>query len=690
MNKTHNNVKKAILNICFVLAFVLSPFGLSLVNASDTQAPQSQTEPPVEMGDLSNVEEVNTFTDKLVASAVRSNKIPGAAVVVVQGDDVLFSKGYGFTDEGKKNPVDPDKTLFRAGSLSTLVEMVTLLRLVDQGKVSLDADVNQYLEGFQIKGAFGQPVTVRHLLNRTGGFDTLTWIGEPTDSADLLIPFMEYAKKSQPARVFPPGTEVNLSPFSYDYIVVGAIIESVTGMPYEEYLEKDVLPSIGADHTSARQPLEGDLAAALSTEFDLKGPYSVPMKSSYYNARPVNGLSTSASDLARFVRFLLNKGKLDDQVILQKSSVEALMNNPFSHNEHLSPQVGPFTGFNYNGIRGMFMYHLVEDGFTGAIYLFPEKQIGIILLSNSYPSKLILTLPTKFAEHYIPATGEIVNTEETTATVALSGEDLKRYEGFYHRIGLPEKTLWKTFLIQGTWETVKVTPNGSGGLESRGGVGQYSYEMNWLPVGENLFQFTGEKKLAWNFLNFDSDNYLAFGENDKGEIAYIYAGQTSYEKMYWYEDAALHILMWVVALGLFITFIYQQIIQWFWKWYSIPPYEERGKLEPSRWHYIMRILAGIASLFGAVVIASLVVLLLMDVSWLQTYTPEKAVAFLRTVMTLPMIFLVIVPFLVAGCIWVWVKKYWTIKDRLYYTAVTAAALLATWQFTIWNVLFYRF
>jgi CubicO group peptidase (beta-lactamase class C family) len=689
MDKTHHT-KKTILNICLVLAFVLSPFGLSLANASDVQAPQNQTEPPVEIGDLSDIEEVNTFVDQLVAGAVKSNKIPGAAVVVVQGEDVLFSKGFGFTDEDKKNPVDPEKTVFQAGSLSTLVEMAALLQLVDQGRISLDTDVNQYLDGYQIKEAFGQPVTVRHLINRTGGFDTLTWIGEPTKSVDQLIPFMEYAKKSQPARVFPPGTQVNLSPFSYDYIVAGAIIESVTGMTYEEYLEKDVLPQIGAANTSGRQPLEGDLAAALSTEFDLKGPYSVPMKSSYYNARPVNGLSTSAHDLALFVRMLLNNGKLGDKVILQQSSVEALMNNPFSHNEHLSPQVGPFIGFNYNGIRGLYMAHLVPDGFTGAIYLFPEKQAGIVLLTNSYPSKLLLTLPTKFAEHYIPASAEVVNTKETTATVALSSEDLERYEGFYHRIGLPEKTLWKTFLIQGTWETVKITPNGSGGLESRGGVGQYSYEMNWLPVGDNLFQFTGEKKLAWNFLNFDSDNYLAFGENDEGEIAYIYAGQTSYEKMNWYEDAALHILMWVVTLGLFISFIYQQIILWFWRWYTIPPYEERGKLEPSRWHYTMRILAGAASLFGAIVIVALVVLLLMDVTWLKTYTAEQATSFLRSVMSLPMIFLVFVPFLVAGCVWVWVKKYWTIRDRLYYTAVTAAALLATWQFTIWNVLFFRF
>jgi CubicO group peptidase (beta-lactamase class C family) len=91
-------------------------------------------------------------------------------VVVVKDGEVFFSKGYGFTDLESKKPVDPAKTLFRPGSISKLFTWTSIMQLVEQGKLSLDADVNTYLD-FTIPATFPQPITLKNLMTHTPGFE---------------------------------------------------------------------------------------------------------------------------------------------------------------------------------------------------------------------------------------------------------------------------------------------------------------------------------------------------------------------------------------------------------------------------------------------------------------------------------------------------------------------------------------
>jgi len=245
-------------------------------------------------------------------------------------------------------------------------------------------------------------------------------------------------------------------------------------------------------------------------------------------------------------------------------------------------------------------------------------------------------------------------------------------------------------LIQGTWETIKVMPDGEGGLNIRGGVGAYNWEYFWKPVDSQLFQYSGTRKDPWSFFRFDADGYISFVTNEKGEISHMYSGLTSYERMAWYEDTALHILLFVLCLGAFGAFLWQEVIIWFTRWASTPPYEVRGNLDASRSRYLARLAASLACVLGGGIIIYLLALLLMDISWIEDYTPQQARTFLTTFMTFPMIFLGLSPFVLASTFAVWYGRYWTMKDRLYYTAVTVASLIALWQFNVWNVIGYRF
>src|SRR5205807_9027263 len=114
-----------------------------------------------------------TFLDALIPSQLQNRNIPGAVVSVVKDGQVLFAKGYGYADFDAKKPVLADQTLFRPGSISKLFTATAVMQLVEQGKLDLDRDVNEYLD-FAIPKTYPEPVTLRRLLTHTAGFeDTL-------------------------------------------------------------------------------------------------------------------------------------------------------------------------------------------------------------------------------------------------------------------------------------------------------------------------------------------------------------------------------------------------------------------------------------------------------------------------------------------------------------------------------------
>ena len=115
-------------------------------------------------------EDVNAWLDGYMPYALQTGDIAGAVVAVVKDGQILTERGYGYSDVAKRTPVDPKLTLFRPGSVSKLVTWTAVMQLVEQGKIDLDADVNQYLD-FKIPPREGKPVTMRNLMQHIAGFE---------------------------------------------------------------------------------------------------------------------------------------------------------------------------------------------------------------------------------------------------------------------------------------------------------------------------------------------------------------------------------------------------------------------------------------------------------------------------------------------------------------------------------------
>ena len=169
--------------------------------------------------------DVGAFVDGYVAHQLEDYGIPGATVSVVKDGEVIFAKGYGEADVKAEEPVVADETLFRIASTNKLFTATAVMQLVEEGRLDLDRDVNAYLDDVEIPDTYpGQPVTLRHLLTHTAGFEERI-TGTLARDADDVAPLGEHLSENVPARVRPPGEVTSYS--NYGVALAGHVVEEV-------------------------------------------------------------------------------------------------------------------------------------------------------------------------------------------------------------------------------------------------------------------------------------------------------------------------------------------------------------------------------------------------------------------------------------------------------------------------------
>ena len=168
--------------------------------------------------------DVNAWLDGFMPNVLATGDMAGAVVVVVKDGQVLTQRGFGFADVARRRPVDPERTLFRPGSISKLFTWTAVMQLVEQGRLNLDADVNRYLD-FEIPPRDGQPITLRNIMTHTAGFEeqVKTLIGYDREHAP---PYDELLKRWIPSRVYAPGTTPAYS--NYATALAGYIVQRVS------------------------------------------------------------------------------------------------------------------------------------------------------------------------------------------------------------------------------------------------------------------------------------------------------------------------------------------------------------------------------------------------------------------------------------------------------------------------------
>ena len=243
--------------VLLVLAMILTNSGSVAASADEQTRPISaglglDSHPTVELAEanqagFTDLDGLETFLDEFFNKNMAELNIPGAAVAVVKDGEILFSEGYGFADLEQQIPVDPAQTIMRVGSVSKLFTATAAMQLVEQGLIDLDKDVNSYLTALQISDELSQPVTLDQLLTHTAGFEDRV-IGTSTLSPDEVLPLGEHLGDSIPKRVLEPGSVHSYSNFGFG--LTGQLIEEISGMPFTQYVEENILQPVGMTRTT--------------------------------------------------------------------------------------------------------------------------------------------------------------------------------------------------------------------------------------------------------------------------------------------------------------------------------------------------------------------------------------------------------------------------------------------------------
>jgi CubicO group peptidase (beta-lactamase class C family) len=366
--------------------------------------------------------DVESWADGIIPASLAANDIAGAVVVVVKGDQILFSKGYGYAQTEGRKPVVADKTLFRPGSISKLFTWTALMQLVEQGKVGLDTDINKYLD-FKVTGKGGSIITPRHLLTHRAGFednikDLILLEPQPGLTATA------YLKRWVPKRVYRAGSTPAYS--NYGAALAGYIVERVSGIPFETYVERNIFAPLGMRHSTFKQPLPLQLALNMSMGYISGAGPAQPFE----HILPAAGaLSATGNDMGRFMIAHLQNGRFDDRRILKSDTAVLMHNTATPIISSLNPMLLGFIDISINGHRA-----IGHDGnsiqFHSNMALFKDDGVGIFLSLNSAGADYLGVQKSffeAFADRYFPEQRELPPVMQEGAV-----SDAASIAGYYH------------------------------------------------------------------------------------------------------------------------------------------------------------------------------------------------------------------------------------------------------------------
>jgi CubicO group peptidase (beta-lactamase class C family) len=322
-------------------------------------------------------DDLGTFFDGILPLQLERSDIAGATVLVMKDGNVLLEKGYGYADVKAKKPVDPATTLFRLISISKVFTWISVMQLVEQGKIELDADVNRYLD-FQIRPKFNKPVTLRNLMTHTGGFE------EVIDNIILTDPrkavtLRDDLVRNQPIRLFPPGEIPAYS--NYGVGLASYIVQRASGEPFEQYVEEHIFAPLGMTHSSFHQPLEKRLEYTDSMGYR-GNTTKPPVGFEIFNPVGAGGLSSSAGDMGRFGQALLNGGELDGKRILKTETLAQMWTPQFRASDQLPPICMGFYQTWRNNLR--WIGHEGDMiAFHSLFFVEPQQKLVLFVSYNS-------------------------------------------------------------------------------------------------------------------------------------------------------------------------------------------------------------------------------------------------------------------------------------------------------------------
>lgn len=607
-------------------------------------------------GAQADAREMQAFFDSYLGAQMSAHHVAGAVVAVVKGDEVLLAKGYGYADVDRQISVDPNETVFILGSLTKLFTWTAVMQLVERGKLDLDVDVNSYLD-FALPTTFLRPITINHLMAHAAGFEDARF-AQMAASPARMTPLGSWVKTHVPARILPPGAFTAYG--NYSAALAGYVVERVSGMSFDEYLDKNILGPLQMARTTSRQPPPASIAERMSQGYRfVDGRYQAQAEivKAALNTSPAGSVTASAADVARFMIAHLNEGRFGGANLLQPSTVRQMQQRSFSNDPRVNGLAHGFWELSANGqnIIGHAGSHFI---FNSLLLLFPSQRLGVFIATNSQGGASFV------GENYFPFLQAFVDRQfpipVPTLTPAVDfAQRAKRFSGSYHlTMGRSQTTPEKLFALLAV---LNITADRNGIVVS-------------LPTGNQ--RFVEIEPLV--FRQVDRDSLIVFREDGAGSIGAGFYGPaplTAFVKNRWFECPALHLGVLGLSIVLFLSYIISAPVISF---VQRRPGAFRSTPLLGR---VAHSVAVVTSLLCLLVLASAFVSVFNAVGLYQGNLPLW-----RFVQVGSVLVVLLGLGMVASGMPIWCRQLWSLARRVHYTLVTIATVAFVWFLYFWNLL----
>ncbi|MBI1917578.1 MAG: serine hydrolase [Planctomycetes bacterium] len=363
--------------------------------------------------------------EEYIAEQVRDKRLPALSIALVDGKHIVWARGFGVADLKAKKPATAE-TVYRVGSVSKLFTDIAVMRLVEQGKLDLDAPVTKYLPEFKPANPFDKAITLRQLMTHRSGLVRESPVGNYFDPTGPSLA-QTVASLNHTKLVYPPESRIKYS--NAAIATVGYVLEKTQKRPFVSYLKETLLEPLGMRHSAfeATAELKKDLAAAVMWTYPGR---EFPAPTFELGMAPAGSMYSTILDLARFLRILFNDGMGSTERLLKKETLEAMWKPQFA-------KKGDKDGF---GIG----FHLEEFhdkrriGHGGAIYGFatdlsalPDEKLGVVVVTSRDVANGLMTHIADLALDHMLAVRQKKPLPKIERTAPIDRDEALRLTGHY-------------------------------------------------------------------------------------------------------------------------------------------------------------------------------------------------------------------------------------------------------------------
>jgi CubicO group peptidase (beta-lactamase class C family) len=595
--------------------------------------------------DPANPDDLAAFFDAFVIEGLETYTLPGVAVAVVAGGAPVFAKGYGYADVEQGIPVDAQTTLFDVGSVAKLFTFTAVMQLVEEGRLDLHADVNDYLTRFQVPATFPEPVTAAHLLTHTSGFDE--WdIGAAARTSDEVLPVCTYLAERLPPRVRPPGEIIAYS--NHGSALAGCLVEEVSGMPFAAYIDTRIFAPLDMRRSTFLWPSE--LLADMAVGYRRENGTLQPMDIYYRHFGPAGELKTTAVDMTHFMLAHLQEGATASGRILDPETARDMHRRHFTHHPLLTGLTYGFFEEEFNGHRALVHGGDTNPIFASLLVLLPEENVGLFVAHNTAEYTFREALVQAFMDRYFPRENDVSSPEPLPDHAERAG----RFTGIYAPTFVARETSLEKLLT--LFVQFRVTAD-AGGVLTLHAPAQLPGDapVRWVEVEPLIFQ------------SLETDDHLIFFEDTLGTITHMATSRypaAAFLARTWADAPVLHLGLLLGSVVLFLS----ACTAWF----------VRRRQGPLAWHSHLLPLISMLNLLFIVGLAAMLQTLAFDAIF---GLPLWA----RGLLALPVLTMAMTAVAVVVTGWSWRNSVGSVSTRVHHALVLLAAISFIWQLLYWNL-----